>query len=288
LSKCNQCSAFLTQENHARAAVIAAEVEANRVATAALWTALFARKQERGAAQPAVAPAAPAPQVVRPVDALRPAPLCHDASTSDLTLWKRQFRAYYDTSNLAAANLQNQQAYFLNCLDQDLGKIISRQTAPADPLFGAAPSLVSKIEEFFRRRHPPLLRRQNFFRLKQQAGQGAREFLESLRSAASRAERQTNSSSKGSLLVGDSAVSRYQKRRRSADNPCLASASAAAAQIIRAGTVSTPVMLCVTSAASPAMYRRRAGRQLSRGRLGRLLLTKTHTAVFPPTSRLSS
>ena len=188
LSKCNQCSAFLTQENHARAAVIAAEVEANRVATAALWTALFARKQERGAAQPAVAPAAPAPQVVRPVDALRPAPLCHDASTSDLTLWKRQFRAYYDTSNLAAANLQNQQAYFLNCLDQDLGKIISRQTAPADPLFGAAPSLVSKIEEFFRRRHPPLLRRQNFFRLKQQAGQGAREFLESLRSAADEAD----------------------------------------------------------------------------------------------------
>ena len=187
LSKCDQCSQYLTQQRHARRQEIADEVEVNRTAMADLWAGLFTRKQARAAAAPAVAPA-PAPvQQVRPVEALRPAQLCHDASTADLTLWKRQFRAYYDTSNLAAAALNNQQAYFLNCLDLDLAKIISRQTAPGDPIFGPAPSLTFRVEEFFLRRHPPLLRRQGFFRMKQQAGQGAREFLESLRSAADEA-----------------------------------------------------------------------------------------------------
>jgi len=187
LAKCNQVASYLTQRNHARSAALTAEVDTSKTELQALWTAHYTRTQVRAAGQQAAA-AAPAPARVRPIEGLKPQKLSHDASTGDFTLWKRQFRAYYTTSNMQATNIANQQAYFLNCVDLELAKLVSRDTAAMDPVFGPAPSLHSKLEAFFLRKHPPLLRRQSFFQMRQQAGQGARDYLEALRSAADEAD----------------------------------------------------------------------------------------------------
>ena len=194
--KSKQLANYLTQLNHARAAALNTEADENQAAILALWDALYARRRQYAAEAAAAQQAAQQPQAaapvraaqVKPVEALKPRPLANDASTADLTLWTQQFRAYYSASNIDQAPITNQHAYFYNCLDRELGKIVSRDTGNQDPVFGPAPSLIKKVEAFFQRRHPPLLRRQKFFQARQQAGQGSRDYLESLRSAAEEAD----------------------------------------------------------------------------------------------------
>ena len=72
------------------------------------------------------APAEPAPAarqtIVKPMTDLKPELLQTDASTTDVTQWKRQFTSYYGASNMSAARISEQHAYLEACLHRDLAK----------------------------------------------------------------------------------------------------------------------------------------------------------------------
>ena len=61
--------------------------------------------------------------------------LTHDASTSAFRTWKKQFRAYFDSSQLGALPCFQQQAYLCNCLDTVLCARIDREATGTTPVY---------------------------------------------------------------------------------------------------------------------------------------------------------
>ena len=86
------------------------------------------------------AAAPPQPAVARPSSKpssseLRPEKLRHDSSTSVFRTWKKQFKAYYDATQLHTLPCSQQQAYLSNCLDDSLRARINREATATTPVF---------------------------------------------------------------------------------------------------------------------------------------------------------
>ena len=90
-------------------------------------------------------------------------PLKLDMGGEDLANWERQFKMYYDISNLRHADIATQRAVLLNCLHMDLQvKLHEGISAILDIKAG-----ISLIRDEFKKRHPRVVRRHHLFSLEQ-------------------------------------------------------------------------------------------------------------------------
>ena len=72
--------------------------------------------------------------------ALRPEELSPEHTPQEMRVWISQFRSYYSTSGFAACALEDQHAYFLQCLNPTLRFRVERHVEARTPVFGDAPS----------------------------------------------------------------------------------------------------------------------------------------------------
>jgi hypothetical protein len=128
-------------------------------------------------------------EVAKPISSLCPDTLLHDSSMSTLRHWTRQFIAYHSASKMATLAVKDQQAFLFKCLDSELAGRLSRDvTATTAVVTGVGDTCLDYIRGYFQERHPLLIRRKQFFSLRQKEGQDEIEFREELRSLAEEAD----------------------------------------------------------------------------------------------------
>ena len=128
-------------------------------------------------------------EVAKPISALCPDALTHDASMSVLRHWTRQFSSYHSASKMATLSIKDQQAFLFKCLDAELAGRLSRDVTATTPVIaGVGQTCLDHIRGYFQERHPLLIRRKQFFSLRQKEGQDEIEFREELRSLAEEAD----------------------------------------------------------------------------------------------------
>ena len=140
-------------------------------------TAIFRVIHERHAAAPqaaaAAAPALAPARVSKPSAELKPKELSHDASMATFRTWKKQFRAYYDASNLGTLPCSQQQAYLNNCVDETLATRVDRESTVTMPVYSPIQGLITCIhvlDGYFLEVNPVHLRRKQFFDARQKEG----------------------------------------------------------------------------------------------------------------------
>ena len=107
---------------------------------------------------------------IKLVTELKPETLAHDATSGELRIWLKKFKAYYMASGMQNARTAVQQAYLINCLDRELFLQLDGCITPQTPVLGPN-SCASGLSEIFKKKYPLLLRKKNFFQMFQQAGQ---------------------------------------------------------------------------------------------------------------------
>ena len=128
-------------------------------------------------------------EVAKPISALCPDTLHHDASMSTLRHWTRQFTSYHCASKMATLANKDQQAFLFKCLDSELaGRLSLDVTATTSVVDGVGETCLDYIQGYFQEPHPLLIRRKQFFSLRQKEGQDEIEFREELRSLAEEAD----------------------------------------------------------------------------------------------------
>ena len=106
---------------------------------------------ERHATNPAsaipfqAATQSPRPSAKPSSSELKPEKLTHDASASTFRTWKKQFRAYFDSSQLGALPCSQQQAYLCNCVDSVLRARIDREATGTTPVYSPVVGLFTCI-----------------------------------------------------------------------------------------------------------------------------------------------
>ena len=86
----------------------------------------------------------------------------------ELRAWIRMWSSFYATGNLRRLRLEDQQAWFLRCLDKFLAGRLTAQLKPDTPIFSDPEafddtSCISILEDEFRRRYPIAARRHKFY-----------------------------------------------------------------------------------------------------------------------------
>ena len=86
-----------------------------------------------------------------------------DMSAEDCQNWERQFKNYYDISNLKHADIETQRAVLMNCLHPDL------QVKIYEPLSGMVDIKegIALIQDEIKKRNPRVVRRHHLFSLEQ-------------------------------------------------------------------------------------------------------------------------
>ena len=91
-------------------------------------------------------------------------PLKLDSTLDDFHCWERDFKSYYDMSNLQHAEMNIQRTVLLNCLSPDFQtKVMEAMSAVTTMTAG-----LDLVREEFQKRHPIILRRHQLFCLDQQ------------------------------------------------------------------------------------------------------------------------
>ena len=189
----SQIAEFLKQADYDKVADNLTEVKKMEGEIVKLWDIFNKLRFERAVLRGREAPAAAAvgganTPTVKIISELKPDTLSHDAQAGSLRVWIRKFEAYYHASGMQAARIQVQQAYFLNCLDDELSLRVSSMLNAATTVLGNNDSCMVHLKNVFSQRYPLLLRRRQFFTMQQQAGQDERAFLESLKLSAAEAD----------------------------------------------------------------------------------------------------
>ena len=137
---------------------------------------------------------APAPQRApsKPSSSeLRPEKLTHDASTSTFRTWKKQFKVYFDATQMGALPCSQQQGYLCNCLDSILRARIDREATGTTPVYSPIVGLftcIAILDNTFLESYPIHVRRKQFFDARQKEGQSAIEFRKELLSLLEEAD----------------------------------------------------------------------------------------------------
>ena len=105
-----------------------------------------------------------APKVV---EALRPAKLTKDASPAEFRVWRQQFKAYFETSNLDLATPTQQAAYVKVLLD---GHLVDEINATADDTTDGVACL-DILCNSFKAKYPVVVKRVAYFNVKQEHGE---------------------------------------------------------------------------------------------------------------------
>ena len=116
------------------------------------------------------------------VTALKPELLQLDDSPAKLRVWKQDFKTYFNESNMTRSSQEAQHAYFLACLSSTLKDKV-RNLIDYLPVFSAdttTKTCFTVLDEISLQVFPLVKRRQQYFELKQHAGQKTSEYLEKL------------------------------------------------------------------------------------------------------------
>lgn len=124
----------------------------------------------------------------RVAEALKPEPLTKDNTPLEFTVWLERFRAFYLASALDRTSVEEQQAYFKNCLDPHLSARLRNVIQVNTPIYGDADSCMSALEDEFKKLWPPFQRRLEFFRYDQPHGQAFSDWVAELRARAAEAD----------------------------------------------------------------------------------------------------
>ena len=82
----------------------------------------------------------------------------------EMRVWLAQFQSYYSTSGFNTCTLEDQHAYFLQCLNPTLRFRVEHHVDPLTPVFGNAPSCITLLEAEFLHRYPLFARRLLYFK----------------------------------------------------------------------------------------------------------------------------
>ena len=153
---------------------------------------------------PESAPAEGSGARVKPNRSLEPDKLCRDHNMVEMKSWMRKFKAWYSSSSMELATLQEQQAYFRRVIDVNLENKLSPSIQEDTPIFGSESqvSCMRLLEEEFLLQYPLLTRRVDFFESQQTKGQLFSDWSAQLRALGDEA-------SLTSLTTSDIYVMRY-------------------------------------------------------------------------------
>jgi hypothetical protein len=153
-------------------------------------------------APPAGAAGAAAARRVAKIDvSLKPFQLSMDHTPVELRSWVSRYRSYYSTNTMDNLIIENQQAYFKDCLDPKLEARVNTKLQPDTPIFGHD-SCTEILQNEFLVLYPLFTRRFQFFAHRQAQGQVFSEYEATLRQKGDEADLQT-------LTVDDIYVFRY-------------------------------------------------------------------------------
>ena len=131
--------------------------------------------QDSPSQRPGTSPATTAikPDRVKPNKALEPHVVSRDHNTVEMKSWCKKFKAWFTSSNMAAASVQEEQAYFRMVIDVHLEMKLSTKIQETMPVFGSDTQVsgMGLLEEEFLVKYPLLARRVEFFESTQTTGQ---------------------------------------------------------------------------------------------------------------------
>ena len=106
---------------------------------------------------------------VKPNKALEPHKLTRENNTVEFKSWYKKFRAWYTSSCMDTASIQEQQACFRMVIDVNLESKLSTEMQEDTPIFGtdSQVSCMRLLENEFMLQYPLLTRQMDFFELKQ-------------------------------------------------------------------------------------------------------------------------
>ena len=117
--------------------------------------------------------------ILQPCKLLFPKPLTKANTPIEFRMWSAAFLRWHDASGLGKQPPAQQQAYFLQALDEELREIVERQLQTAMPIYGPA-GCQSLIEAEFLSLYPLFNRRVEFFQTTRSQGEDTGEFLRRL------------------------------------------------------------------------------------------------------------
>ena len=95
----------------------------------------------------------------------------------EMRVWQAQFRSYYSMSGFSTCTLEDQHAYFLQCLNPTLRFRVEHHVEARTPIFGDAPSCIALLEAEFLHHYPLFTRLLLYFKYEQQSGQAVGDYL---------------------------------------------------------------------------------------------------------------
>ncbi len=164
---------------------IKAKIRAHEDEIADACANAYARDDGRGrapiAAAAAAAAAAPAHvPVPKVIEALKPAKLSKDATPAEFRVWREQFKAFFEASNLDVATPSQQLAYVKILVDDHLvGKI---NAAKNDRTNGVA--CLDILCNIFKAKYPVIVKRVAYFNVKQENGEPFSETVTRMKNQA--------------------------------------------------------------------------------------------------------
>ena len=136
------------------------------------------------------APSGQGDRKVKPNKALEPPKLTREHTTVELRSWIKKFKAWYASSQMSNASIQEQQAYFRMVIDVNLETKLSADMQEDTPIFGKGSqiSCMRLLLEEFLLQYPLLSRQVDFFESKQQKDQIFSDWTAQLRALGNEAD----------------------------------------------------------------------------------------------------
>ena len=143
---------------------------------------LLSRDTEVPAQSSFATPSGSGDSKVKPNKALEPYKLTREHNTVELRSWCDKFKAWYTSSRMASAPIQEQHAYFKMVIDVSLENKLKPKIQENTPIFGSdlQVSCIKLLEEEFLLRYPLLMRQMDFFEAKQAKGQTMSDWVSKL------------------------------------------------------------------------------------------------------------
>ncbi len=123
-------------------------------------------------------------------NALKPPELTRAYTPSEFRNWRQRFDAYYNDSNMRAADNAVQQQYLMQCLDADIGGRLTDKVGTATPVFGGIGNAgcMDALQDIFRSIHPIPLRRLEVLRMQRNSNEDWPAWSARLRTACREAD----------------------------------------------------------------------------------------------------
>ena len=128
----------------------------------------------------------------KPIESMRPKPLTDKFTPAQFRYWADAFRTFYNSSNLQACSIPDQQQYLLGCMDLDFATALTQKIDPESPIFededNDRDSCMELLHDEFMIKHPLVSRRYEFFTTQQKPGQDILQWQSQQKTRATEAD----------------------------------------------------------------------------------------------------